>query len=273
MPKCIQPMTLKDNPQLLPCGACPNCRQNRVFGWAFRLVQQTKVSKSAHFLTLTYTNPPITKNGFMTVQKDDIQKFLKRLRKLHIGDQPIKYYAAAEYGENRQRPHYHLVIFNADPETFQKAWSLNGTEIGSIHVGECNDASVQYALKYIAKKSIIPTHKRDDRTKEFALMSKGLGSSYLSDNIRTYHQSDITGRPYLTTLDGYKMPMPRYYKDKIYTEDQKKLIQAHQEQETQKRYSTLTDQQKQRQMQTERAQREKLKRDQTKNLNNQTNHE
>lgn len=262
-------MSLKDNAQLLPCGACPNCRQNRVFGWAFRLSQQAKVSTSAYFVTLTYENPPITQNGYMTCLKDDLQKFFKRLRK--INKNKLKYYAAAEYGENRQRPHYHIVLFNADQETIQKAWSIDGVSIGSIHVGEVNEASTQYALKYIAKKSVIPAHKRDDRQKEFALMSKGMGINYLTQSIQNYHRSAIEDRAFITTLDGFKLPMPRYYKDKLYTEDQKKLIQAHQEQETQKRYETLTDNQKHRLMAQEQAQREKLKRDQIKNLNKQKN--
>lgn len=267
MPKCIKPMILKDQTQPLPCGRCSNCRENRVYGWAFRLSQEAKVSTSALFVTLTYENPPITKNGFMTVDKSDLQKFFKRLRKLN--NAKLKYYAAAEYGENKQRPHYHICLFNADKETLQKAWSLGNREIGSIHVGEINEASTQYALKYIAKKSIIPVHPRDDRQKEFALISKGLGAAYLTDNIRKFHLSDIEGRAYINTFDAFKLPMPRYYKSKIYTDEQLDRIQKSQRKLSEKQWSEMSQFQQDKQIKKDRIAVEKERQKQKTNLNNQ----
>lgn len=54
-------------------------------------------------------------------------------------------------------------------------------------------------------------------------MSKGIGASYLSDNIRAWHLADLENRMYCPIEDGKKIAMPRYYKNKIYTEQQREI--------------------------------------------------
>lgn len=206
----------------VPCGRCPPCKKNRVNGWVFRMLQQEKVSTSAHFVTLTYDthNVPISQNGYMTLLKKDFQDFMKRLRKI-CGDAKLKYYAVGEYGTNNNRPHYHAIIFNCpDPLYYNQAWGL-----GSMHVGGVSGNSIAYTMKYIDKHYKKRLHARDDREFEFPLMSKGLGKNYLSDEIVKYHQSDIS-RLFLTKEGGFKIAMPRYYKEKIYTDDQRKAQAA-----------------------------------------------
>lgn len=223
---CITPFGVKNKISgetiTVPCGKCPMCLKRRISGWSFRLMQETKVSDSALFLTLTYDtkNMPITKNGFMTLKKEDIQLFFKRLRKAHekIEDQkPIKYYCAGEYGGKTLRPHWHIILFNANINLVSKAWNL-----GHIHFGDVNEASVGYSLKYICKKGKIPMHQNDDRLKERSLMSKGLGKVYITKNMVKWHKNDLENRMYCNLKDGKKIAMPRYYKDKIYNEMERK---------------------------------------------------
>lgn len=175
---CINPITLQSG-DIVPCSKCLNCKKRRVSGWSFRLMQQLKISQSARFITLTYdtNHVPITKRGFMSLDKTDFQKFIKRLRKAQKDVGNIKYYAVGEYGGRTMRPHYHAIIFNADVKLIQPAWSLNGIDIGMVHYGEVNEATIGYTLKYISKASKVPLHRNDDRVKEFSLMSKDLAST------------------------------------------------------------------------------------------------
>jgi hypothetical protein len=189
-------------------------------------------SETALFVTLTYDTKyvPLTKNGYMTLNKRDIQTYMKRLRKL--SDTKLKYYVCGEYGSKRDRPHYHMIIFNADAEKVQRAWSeyragFGYVPFGSIYIGEVNEASIGYTLKYMQKPGKIPKHKNDDRLKEFSLMSKGLGQNYLSDVMITWHKKDLVNRMYVPIKDGKKIAMPRYYKDKMYSDSQKLLINNH----------------------------------------------
>jgi hypothetical protein len=229
--KCITPFHVKDKftgeyiP--VPCSKCPPCKKRRTSGWSFRLVKEGERSLSALFVTLTYNTEtvPITENGFMNLDKADVQKFMKRLRKL--SKQKLKYYVCGEYGTKRMRPHYHLIIFNADKEKVEQAWTLDRRPLGQIYIGDVNEASIGYTLKYMTKKGKIPMHYNDDRLKEFSLMSKGLGSNYLTEKMVKWHKNNIEERMYCNINGNKKIAMPRYYKDKIYNEFDKVRISNH----------------------------------------------
>ena len=225
-----------------PCGKCPACIRRRVSGWAFRLNKQSEQSNSAHFVTLTYNDEHIkkTKNGFETLVKKDVQDFFKRLRKLT--KQKISYYAVGEYGDTGERPHYHIILFNANPKIVENAWKLNDITLGNVHFGDVGDASVGYTLKYISKDKKIPQFNGDDRQKEFALMSKGLGAGYLTEHMVKWHtKGNIENKVYLPLKDGKKAAMPRYYKDKLYDKGQKFRIGVFMRAESQKQVDELQD--------------------------------
>lgn len=208
----------------VPCGRCPPCKLRRVNSWVFRLLEEDKVSLSSHFITLTYDTRyvPISENGFMTLQKKDFQDYMKRLRKL-CPDSTLKYYACGEYGSKNRRPHYHAIVFNCpDAELFARAWTIDGNQLGTVHVGTVTGDSVAYTMKYIDKPSHGRQHARDDRQSEFPLMSKGLGSSYLSKAVIDYHLADIS-RLHVTKPGGHLIALPKYYRTKIYSDAQLKL--------------------------------------------------
>lgn len=257
MAECLSPYwkklykwSLEESP--LPCGKCPTCKQRRISSWCFRLEQEDKVSDSAYFVTLTYNTEsiPISKNGFPTLvrSKRSVNKkgnlvwlphekspsaFIKRLRKTQ--KTKLKYYIVGEYGGSKKygRPHYHIILFNLENAIFigrnakgypeykskeiEKSW-----QYGTVNVRGVGGASIRYTLAYIEKETTVPLHKRDDRLKEYSLMSKGLGKSYLTNAVINYHKADIS-RNYLSALGNYKIPMPKYYRDRIYTEQEKEL--------------------------------------------------
>lgn len=184
--KCLKPFTVKNKHGShvpVPCGKCPACMARRTSGWSFRLMQEDKVAVTSQFITLTYdtSHVPLSGNGFMDLRKRDVQLFFKSLRKWHQGkldaEAPgIRYYIVGEYGGKTMRPHYHIILFNALLDGIQPAWKL-----GHVHYGSVNGASVGYCLKYMMKEGKIPMHRNDDRQREFSLMSKGLGESYITD--------------------------------------------------------------------------------------------
>lgn len=242
MAQCLTPFGVKDKLTSqtipVPCGNCPFCRSRRASGWSFRLMQQDKIADSSHFITLTYDTKhvPISKNGFMELCKRDLQLFFKRLRKSqcnHVtlqqtlqttnvprcSTKSIKYYAVGEYGGTTKRPHYHIILFNAQLNLIQPAWDL-----GHVHYGTVAAESVGYTLKYISKPRKHPMHRNDDREPEFSLMSKGLGANYLSSAVINYHKADPLNRMCIPIEDGKKIAMPRYYKNKIFEPEKLKGI-------------------------------------------------
>jgi len=159
--------------------------------------------------------------------KKDWQNFMKRLRKTQ--KEKIKYYAVGEYGTKNNRPHYHAIIYNLrDVEALAKSWqaiepySGKKSQIGSIYIGTVTGNSIAYTAKYIDKPKRIPLHKNDDRLREFSVMSKNLGKNYLTPSIIKYHKADLS-RMYVTMLSGRKIAMPKYYRDKIFTDYEKEI--------------------------------------------------
>ncbi len=242
MATCVSPIRLVSG-DFVPCSKCYACIQRRMSGWIYRLNKELDRSDSAVFMTMTYEDKkvPYSSNALMTLHKEDLQKFWKRLRKeeakqfkellkldrlTDVKDykKPIKYFAVGEYGSETERPHYHAIIYNADIENLDKNW-----KDGQTHFGEVNKASIAYTLKYMQKSQDdwLNYGDMDDRTPPFQCMSKGLGENYLTDAMKQWHKKDRLNRYYLPEEEGKKIALPRYYKDKIYNERDKRLIANH----------------------------------------------
>jgi len=215
-------------PVAAPCGKCIHCYKRNISQWSFRLMQEEKHSISSSFITLTYdpVHLPIGKvSKRMELRKNDLQKFFKRLRDHHQRKpfiskdkrtKPIKYYCVGEYGATTARPHYHAIVFNCDIELISKAWTQ-----GSIYYGDVSFASVGYVLKYLNKNNKL--HRSDPRPQPFRLSSIGLGLDYLTPEMIAWHKADIPNRYYCQAPGNIKLSMPRYYKQKIYTDDERLL--------------------------------------------------
>lgn len=225
--KCLSPVHVKNvgcvsdyHMHAVPCGKCPPCVQRKAQGWALRLSNELQVSTAAQFITLTYSddNIPETPSGNYTLVKRDHQLFMKRLRKRIPKKMRLGYYMVGEYGGQTMRPHYHSILFNLATKSpiddVHEAWQL-----GAVHMGEVTEASINYVTGYLSK---VPPDLMGDQQKQFNMMSKKLGASYLTPDRIKYYQENL--HPYLITNGGQKAPMPRYYRNKIYTEDQLKKV-------------------------------------------------
>lgn len=171
----------------IPCGHCLGCRLDHANMWATRITMEAKTWKKCCFVTLTYNNPNLPiKNGRPTLRKKDLQDFLKRLRYYEKGksewvnpktgeyEKPIRYFACGEYGPKGGRPHYHLAIFNWEPDDLklyklnkhgdpsfkskklQKIWGK-----GFVVVEELNFNTAAYIARYVQKKAGIEPVKRE----------------------------------------------------------------------------------------------------------------
>ena len=72
------------------------------------------------------------------------------------------------------------------------------------------------------KGKLIPYYLDDDRHPEFQLFSKGLGSNFSDDiAVQRFYLSDPSKN--YVTVNGFKKPLPRYFKDKLFTDEDKEL--------------------------------------------------
>lgn len=221
MENCLKPKTIWQinkktkvgNYYVVPCGQCPLCKNSRRMGWLMRIESEHKKTQypNAWFLTLTYNEKKVPrKKGIKTLYKRHPQLFFKRLRKTGA---KIKYILVGEYGKRTERPHYHVICWTtASVDAIDKAWNY-----GHVHYRGIGKESILYTLKYI----IDPRQGDNEvKQKEYAVFSQGLGLSYMTTAMYYYHNPE-KGKPKFTCIiDGREVPLPRYYRHKIFTKYQ-----------------------------------------------------
>lgn len=167
----------------LPCGKCIGCRTDLATDWARRAEHEASQWEHNCFVTLTYDDDHLPEHGHL--RPKDLQKFIKRLRQavrrtlrrreptiLSVRPTGPRYLACGEYGENTNRPHFHLLLFNCafsdqkavgkdlhESATLARYWKLGGHRIGQL-----TGASANYVAQYSFKKLALPegSYEEDD---------------------------------------------------------------------------------------------------------------
>ncbi|UPW41750.1 replication initiator protein [Peromfec virus RodF7_17] len=222
--QCLRPIVLKRvidgkwRIDPVPCGKCINCLdRKRKFWFARLMIESRSTPLPPVMITLTYDDDHLPVSG--DVSKKDVQDFLKRLR--YYSQESFRYFIVSEYGPLRHRAHYHGILFDfpldkATDDIIGKAWSN-----GFVSIGIAKDGGLSYCCKYVTFKS----HSYG-KAPNFMLASRrpAIGLSYLENaDLVKWHKADPVNNSYITFF-GKKLPMPRYLKEKIYNEEERKLI-------------------------------------------------
>jgi len=251
------------------CSQCLGCRIDHRTMWAIRIVHESYLWLDHHgnsWLTLTYREkhdctPEQLKAGHyvpddLSLVPSHVSKFIRALRKkrtykyaedengeLYVTN-PIRYFYCGEYGDENQRPHYHVCLFNhqfhdrvlwRDIEgvytytspTLEKLWPY-----GFSTTGELNFETAAYTAGYCFKK-ITGKRARDHYLRcdeygvafwlhpEFTRMStgrgkpSGLGAKYYEKFKSDIFPADETPVP----GHGTVQLVPRYYQDVLKQSD------------------------------------------------------
>lgn len=197
-------------------------------------MHETESHEDNCFITLTYDDETLPKTGSLV--KDDMQKFMKRLRKW-LEPNKVRYYACGEYGDDTNRPHYHSIMFGYWPDdaeyhkasksgdkyyTSEKLNKLWGK--GYVIIGEATFESAAYVARYVTKKITGGTDEAkkkmelhyNGRTPEFSLMSRrpGIGLNWYRKYGKETWDSDTV------VMRGKEMHAPAYYYKKLQEEDE-----------------------------------------------------
>lgn len=167
---------------------------------------------------------------------EDIQKFLKRLRKAYRGK--LRYFVAGEYGEQTARPHYHMILYGWRPKDLENLYKIhhNGYytskwladiwRMGQIQIAQAVPETYRYVAGYVTKKMYEIDGKKANayyelgQTKPFACMSlkPGLGDHYYQE-----HKEEIWRQGYIQCTNGKQAQIPRYYEKQMEAENPERL--------------------------------------------------
>lgn len=194
----------------VPCGWCHSCGKRRMFDFRVRLMYESSQWPNSVFITLTFNDENLAL--FKDHPNKAVCRFLDRVRKYY--GESVRHWICSEFGTLNGRLHYHGILFNVpsdfDTERLQKLWKY-----GFVWLGYANDQTIKYITKYVTKSA-----SRGQKAPRI-ISSKGIGISYLSAaNVRFHLEDGVNLRPYLQ-VGGFKFPLPRYYYNKIFTDDLK----------------------------------------------------
>lgn len=93
----------------VPCDRCWSCRENYINDWVGRCLCEASTSVSTGVFSLTYATPKDRREmSHRIVNPHHFQLFMKRLRK---AGHKVRYLVAGEYGDLRDRAHFHVILF------------------------------------------------------------------------------------------------------------------------------------------------------------------
>ncbi len=242
----------KNAPQQMEvaCGQCLGCRVDHRLMWSIRIIHEASMHEHNYgnsWATLTYRDPDACtdqqfKNGQFLHWKANLNPshmsdFIRSLRRANK-DHKIRYFYCGEYGEENQRPHYHICLFNhsfndqylwEDDEglytytsnELQSHWPWGFTTTAALTLRNAA-YTAGYALKKITGKKAEQHYLRCDEhgeaywlLPEYIRMStgrgkpSGLGASFyekFKSDIFPSDESPIPGH-------GSKHLVPRYYQN------------------------------------------------------------
>lgn len=192
------------------------------------------------FVTLTYDNEHIPSDGGL--RRDDLTKFLKRLRK--NGGRRFRYYGCGEYGDKSDRPHYHLLLFGYDfadkrhlfqsspgNVVYESEFLADTWGKGLCSTGSLTFESAAYTARYVMKKwkgkqksakylqwDPETGEVTKDLAVEFSAMSRGSGRNDPDPRFRggigkawieEFHE-DVFPRDFVVHK-GRKVEVPKFY--------------------------------------------------------------
>lgn len=251
---CLNPLTIKNprylpskkngyNPPIpidnrlyylqVPCGKCIECRRRRASDWRFRLHNEYRYNPQSrfYFVTLTLSDDGL-KRLLSQVDFEDgifsykilvikaVRLFLERYRKKY--GRSLRHLFVSELGEENGRIHIHGIIVAPNTKMkfhhFRKGIPVyrspefdNLWNYGFTYIEGCAERCISYVLKYIMKK--------DEKHPDFVstlLVSPGLGKEYVN-KCGSWHRSGEF-KWFCVSSSGWKIAMPRYYKEKIFDE-------------------------------------------------------
>lgn len=207
---CTAPGLLNSG-QLVGCRKCWQCKERRVNDWAGRCIAEGKTAIASNSLCLTYGRDKselrygaVDHERAAVLTYTDVQKYLKLLR---YHKYPLRYLVAGEYGSEKGRSHWHLLIFwtsrrkpefRIDVREDTAHWPH-----GFGHWDELTHRSVFYACKYLQKDT------NDDDKQGHLSMSKQppLGDTYFKQLAMRYVDAMLAPQDLLYSFAGVNNKM------------------------------------------------------------------
>lgn len=254
----IVPVVLDTRALFVPrkCERCIECKQQKARDWMIRLQEDIKTNTNAKFITLTFSNEGLTKalgevmadkptnwdmKGYEldnAIATKAVRMWNERHRKKY--KKACRHWLITELGhQGTDNIHMHGIIWMNEnmisgkgkkqqtihwtdelAERWGYGWVWTHKMEGEKKINYVNNRTVNYITKYVTKTDELYKHYTP-----IILSSPGIGSNYTNTHaaIRNKYNGQQT-RNYYRTENGYKMSLPKYWKNKIYNDEEREQL-------------------------------------------------
>lgn len=220
------------------CGECIECRKQKAREWQVRLLEDVQENRNGKFVTLTFSNEKLREinadvdERWQGYERDNriailaVRRFLERWRKKY--KKSVRHWLITELGHNgTENIHLHGIIWtDKTMEEIEERWDYGWIWKGNMKNGKRENyvtaRTVNYIIKYV--------HKRDEKHKYYKskiLTSAGIGGCYTEKKIGNWLKNKFNGEKTIETYrteTGHKIAMPTYWRNKIYTDDEREKL-------------------------------------------------
>lgn len=216
------------------CGNCIECRKQKARGWQVRLLEEVKQHRNGKFITLTFNNKELLElckeiKGVKGYDLDNAictlatRRFLERWRKKY--GTSLRHWLVTEIGhKGTENVHMHGIVWTDEKfETIAKIWKygyMYPSEESNIRKNYVNERTVNYIIKYVSKRD-----EHHTTYKSIVLTSPGIGKNYINSiNSQSNKFNGLDTNETYRTRTGHKIAMPVYWRNNIYTEDEREKL-------------------------------------------------
>lgn len=234
----------------LPCGKCLSCRLDYSRQWAIRCVHEAKMHENNCFVTFTYDEKSLPKDGkldyshfqqFAQKLRDKIfwdylkksgvsnywhsltegqKKVFRKEHKNEFNKYRVSYFATGEYGDTTKRPHWHALLFNYRPaDQRYKYTSDRGDRVFESEdlkqlwphgISEFGEVTYDSAA-YCARYAAKKLSHGMDGSHPYEPISKKSSLNAIGKTWLESYWPDAFQNGYIVLPDGSTCSIPRYY--------------------------------------------------------------
>lgn len=220
------------------CGYCYECMKKKSNEWRVRLAEEIKKRENGKFITLTFSSEAfqylkgkVKGEGYELdnqIATYAVRKFLERWRRKY--KKSVRHWLITELGhKGTENVHLHGIIFTDDVNEIERIWNNGKIPYGFVWKGKkrnrrlinyVSGKTINYIVKYATK-----TDKDHRNYRAKILCSKGIGKGYIEgfDASKNKFNGEDTNETYRLS-NGAKIALPIYYRNKIYTEDEREKL-------------------------------------------------
>ena len=226
--KCYEDFHMaKDYKIVVGCGKCFLCKKHYQSNWRLRLTHEYMYGNHdlsrCYFVTLTINETYYQRALYHSSQliREFLEAYRYQVKKRTGKGKSVFHWIVSERGEERGRLHFHGLLFDCELPKYiiEQCWKYGFVAFKQLTLRRCG-----YVTKYITKGINPNACNESIEHVPRVWCSAGIGKCYTDQpDVRSNHVTPHGYVPFILK-SNFVYGMPRYYKQKIFTDEEREIL-------------------------------------------------